>query len=54
MNDCRFDLRAPMSYRATLRTIPKSLHRPWWQQRYQFREPRVAISRLWLLTHREM
>lgn len=40
----RFTSRSPMSYRAVLRTIPRSLHRAWWVQRWRFAEPRVAIS----------
>jgi hypothetical protein len=36
-----------MSYRTTLRTIPRALRRSWWAQRWQFDEPRVAISRLY-------
>ena len=51
-----FDVRAPMSYRPALRAIPKALRRAWWRQRYTYPEPRVPISRLWLLTrgqHRE-
>ena len=42
----RFTSRSPMAYRAVLRTIPKGLRRQWWTQRWQFAEPRVAISRL--------
>lgn len=44
MNCYRFTSRSPMSYRAVLRTIPRSLHRAWWTQRWQYAEPRVAIS----------
>jgi hypothetical protein len=46
MTHYRFASRAPMSYRATLRTIPRALRRAWWSQRWLFDEPRVAISRL--------
>ena len=43
----RFTSRSPMSYRAVLRTMPRSLRRAWWVQRWRFAEPRVAISRLY-------
>ncbi|MFM0224146.1 hypothetical protein [Paraburkholderia dipogonis] len=35
-----------MSYRAVLRTLPRSLRRQWWSMRWRYREPRVAISSL--------
>jgi hypothetical protein len=41
----RFDARAPMSYRAALRAIPKALRRTWWRQRWRYAEPRVEIGR---------
>lgn len=42
-----FAARSPMSYRRVLRALPRALHRQWWTQRWQFDEPRVAISRLY-------
>ncbi|WP_155836783.1 hypothetical protein [Paraburkholderia mimosarum] len=43
----RFTSRKPMSYRASLRKIPKALRRQWWEQRYRYAEPRTPISRLY-------
>lgn len=47
MSFYRFTQRSPMSYRAVLRTLPRSLRRAWWKQRWQFSEPRTPIGRLY-------
>ncbi|WP_322092786.1 hypothetical protein [Paraburkholderia bannensis] len=46
-----FSSRHPMSFRATLRSIPRALHRRWWEIRWQFDTPRVEISRFYAEPH---
>ena len=43
----RFSQRPLMSYRATFRTLPRSLRRQWWTMRLRFDEPRVMIGRFY-------
>jgi hypothetical protein len=43
----RFTSRSPFSYRASLRALPRALRRQWWSMRWQYAEPRVAISRMY-------
>lgn len=45
-----FTQRRPMSYRQTLRAIPKPLRRQWLQMRYRYRAPRIEIGCAYLLT----
>ncbi|MBB5408574.1 hypothetical protein HDG34_002511 [Paraburkholderia sp. HC6.4b] len=47
VNKFAFDHRAPLTYRAALRTIPRALRRAWWRQRYAYSDPRVPISRMY-------
>ncbi|MFL9933594.1 hypothetical protein P0D88_31355 [Paraburkholderia sp. RL18-103-BIB-C] len=42
-----------MSYRATLRSLPRSLRRQWLSMRLRFDEPRVMIGRFYVPPRRK-